>query len=150
MHSLSKRSNLAGVRAGCYAGDPELVHYLSETRKHVGMMVPGPAQNVAVVAFGDVSHVAAQRARYRARLDAMAEVVRRWAGLDVELPGGGFYLWVEVGDAWAFTERLAREGGALVSPGEFYGAAGAGHVRIAVVQPDDAIAELARRLGVAD
>ncbi len=150
LHSLSKRSNLAGVRAGCYAGDPDLVHYLSETRKHVGMMVPGPAQNAAVVAFADRAHVDEQRDRYRSRLAAMAEVVRRWSGAEVELPGGGFYLWIDVGDAWAFTERLAREGGALVSPGEFYGAAGASHVRIAVVQPDAAISELARRLGVAD
>lgn len=149
LHSLSKRSNLAGVRAACYVGDPELVHYLRETRKHVGMMVPGPAQNAAVVAFGDAAHVDEQRERYRRRLDAMAEVVGRWAGVDVEMPGGGFYLWIEVGDAWAFTKRLAREGGAIVSPGEFYGPDGASHVRVAVVQPDDAIVELARRLGVA-
>ena len=50
------------------------------------------------------------------------------------------------GDAWAFTERLAREGGALVTPGEFYGAAGAGHVRIALVQPDDRLELVGRRL----
>ena len=64
-------------------------------------------------------------------------------------PSGGFYLWIDVGDAWAFTEKLAAEGGALVSPGEFYGPAGASHIRVAVVQPDDRLALVAERLGVA-
>ena len=61
VHSLSKRSNLAGLRAGFYAGDPGLVHYLSEVRKHAGAMVPGPVQAAAVVALGDDVHVDAQR-----------------------------------------------------------------------------------------
>ena len=64
------------------------------------------------------------------------------------LPSGGFYLWIPVADGWAFTERLATEGGALVSPGEFYGPSAAGHVRVAVVQPDERIEMVARRLGV--
>jgi len=64
------------------------------------------------------------------------------------MPDGAFYLWFRVGDAWEFTERLAREGGALVSPGEFYGAAGREYVRVAAVRPDEAVQELARRLGV--
>ena len=61
VHSLSKRSNLAGVRAGVYAGDPELVRYLSEVRKHAGFMVPGPVQAAAVAAWGDDAHVDEQR-----------------------------------------------------------------------------------------
>ncbi len=75
VHSLSKRSNLAGVRAGFYAGDPELVRFLSEVRKHAGFMVAGPVQAAAVVAWGDDDHVDAQRAkRYRERrLEAMAD-----------------------------------------------------------------------------
>ena len=73
----------------------------------------------------------------------------RQFGLDVPLPAGGFYLWFEVGDAWEFTERLVKEGGALVSPGDFYGDAGVGWVRVAVVQPDERIDLVARRLGVA-
>jgi succinyldiaminopimelate transaminase len=150
VHSLSKRSNLAGARAGCYAGDPELVGFLAETRKHAGFMVAGPVQSAAVAAWGDDTHVDAQRDRYERRLHRMAEVLGRW-GLGVDLPDGSFYLWVAApdGDAWALTERLADEGGVVVSPGEFYGPAGAGHVRLAMVQPDDAIELVATRLGVA-
>jgi succinyldiaminopimelate transaminase len=150
VHSLSKRSNLAGVRAGFYAGDAGLVHYLSEVRKHVGMMVPGPVQAAAAVALDDDAHVKAQRDLYLERLEYLAGVIERWTGHPVALPGGGFYLWVEApgGDAWAFTTRLATEGGALVSPGEFYGAAGASHVRIAVVQPLERLQLVAQRLGV--
>ena len=64
------------------------------------------------------------------------------------LPQGGFYLWMDVGDGWAFAECLAKEGGALASPGEFYGATVAGYARIAVVQPDDRIDLVVDRLGV--
>ena len=148
VHSLSKRSNLAGVRVGFYAGDAELVHYLQEVRKHVGMMVPGPAQAAGVVALDDDAHVAVQRDRYRRRLDRMASGLSDWLGTDVPLPGGGFYLWLDVGDGWAFTERLAKEAGALVSPGEFYGPTVPSYVRIAVVQPDDRIELVLSRLGV--
>jgi succinyldiaminopimelate transaminase len=151
VHSVSKTFNLAGLRVGFYAGDAELVHYLSEVRKHAGFMVPGPAQHAAAVALGDDAPVAAQRAVYRRRLERTAEIVGAAFDIEVPLPGGGFYLWVPApgGDAWAFAKRLAAEAGALVSPGEFYGAQSAGHVRIAVVQPDDRIELLARRLGVA-
>jgi succinyldiaminopimelate transaminase len=149
VHSLSKRSNLAGVRVGFYAGDPDLVQYLSEVRKHVGMMVPGPAQAAGVAALADDAHVALQRDRYRSRLDRMAAVLATWSGIEIPLPAGGFYLWYRVGDAWAYTERLARESGALLSPGDFYGAAGSEYVRVAVVQPDDRIDLVARRLGIA-
>jgi len=148
VHSLSKRSNLAGTRIGFYAGDPELVHFLHEVRKHVGMMVPGPAQAAGVVALDDDQHVEVQRGRYLARLERMATVLSRWSGIEIPLPQGGFYLWFHVGDAWAFTERLATEGGALVSPGDFYGEAGAEYVRVAVVQPDTQIDLVAARLRV--
>ena len=148
VHSLSKRSNLAGGRVGFYAGDPELVHYLGEVRKHVGMMVPGPVQAAAIAALDDDDHVAVQRDRYRRRLERLAAVLGRWSGIDIALPAGGFYLWFRTDDAWEFTERLAREGGALVSPGDFYGAAGEGYVRVAVVQPDAAVDALAVRLDV--
>ena len=148
VHSLSKRSNLAGTRVGFYAGDPALVHYLQEVRKHVGMMVPGPAQAAGVVALDDDAHVEVQRTVYLRRLERMAHVLASWSGVEIPMPSGGFYLWFHVGDAWEFTERLAREGGALVSPGDFYGSAGAGYVRVAVVQPDERIDLVARRLGV--
>ncbi len=146
VHSLSKRSNLAGVRVGFYAGDAEIVGYLQEVRKHVGMMVPGPAQAAGVVALDDDAHVEVQREVYRRRLARMAEVLGDWSGIDIGLPAGGFYLWFDAGDGWAFAERLAAEGGALVSPGDFYGAGGAEFVRVAVVQPDARIELVARRL----
>ncbi|MFM8650344.1 MAG: aminotransferase class I/II-fold pyridoxal phosphate-dependent enzyme, partial [Actinomycetota bacterium] len=147
LHSLSKRSNLAGLRVGAYAGDAELVTYLSEVRKHVGMMVPGPAQAAAAVALADDDHVTKQRDVYLRRLERLATVLGRWSGVEVPLPAGGFYLWYEVGDAWAYAERLAREGGALVSPGDFYGTESSTFVRVAVVQPDEKVELAARRLG---
>lgn len=146
LHSLSKRSNLAGLRVGGYAGDPELVQYLSEVRKHVGLMVPGPAQAAAAVALADDDHVTVQRQVYRRRLERLATVLSAWCGVDIALPAGGFYLWYEVGDAWAHAEKLAREGGALVSPGEFYGPSSTSFVRVAVVQPDARIELVADRL----
>jgi aspartate/methionine/tyrosine aminotransferase len=146
VHSLSKRSNLAGARVGFYAGDADIVRYLSEVRKHVGMMVPGPAQVAAIAALADDEHVEIQRDRYLDRLNVMAEVLSSWAKCDVPMPQGGFYLWVPVGDAWSFVERLMADGGALVSPGEFYGDDGAAFVRVAVVQPSDRIQLVADRL----
>jgi succinyldiaminopimelate transaminase len=145
VHSLSKRSNLAGVRVGFYAGDPGLVRYLQEVRKHVGMMVPGPAQAAGVVALDDDDHVEVQRRRYRRRLERMADVLGTWSSRPITMPTGGFYLWFDAGGGWEFTERLATEGGALVSPGEFYGAGR--NVRVAVVQPDERIELVAERLG---
>lgn len=149
VHSLSKRSNLAGLRAGFYAGDPDLVHYLSEVRKHVGFMMPGPVQAAAAAALSDDTHVDEQRQRYAERLRFFRDVLAR-AGIDCGLPGGSFYLWAAApdGDAWAATERLARDGGVLVSPGDFYGAAGAGHVRVAMVQPMARLQLVADRLAL--
>jgi len=101
VHSLSKRSNLAGARAGFYAGDPELVDYLSEVRKHMGLMVPGPVQAAAVAAFGDDAHVDAQRDRYFHRLERAQQIMAA-VGAPCDLPQGGFYLWAPApdGDAW--------------------------------------------------
>ncbi len=148
VHSLSKRSNLAGGRVGFYAGDHDLVHYLSEVRKHAGFMVPGPVQAAAIAAFADSEHVSVQRARYQERLGMARELVGAF-GVETALPEGGFYLWAPApgGDAWAFVELLAREAGVLVSPGEFYGEAGAGHVRIAVVQPTERLVLALSRVG---
>ena len=67
VHSLSKRSNMAGLRAGFVAGDPDLVAYLGEVRKHAGLMVPGPVQAAAAAALADDTHVDEQRSRYSRR-----------------------------------------------------------------------------------
>jgi succinyldiaminopimelate transaminase len=152
VHSLSKRSNLAGVRAGFYAGDADLVGYLLDVRRHAGLMVPGPVQAGAAAAFADDAHVDVQRERYAERLAFLAAELSR-AGLPAEVPAGAFYLWVPVpdrfGDGWALCEHLADAAGMLVSPGELYGEAGAGFVRIAVVQPLERLELVAERLAAA-
>jgi aspartate/methionine/tyrosine aminotransferase len=149
LHSLSKRSNLAGLRVAFYAGDADIVHYLKEVRKHAGLMVPGPAQAAGVVALNDDDSVKVQADIYRRRLERTATVLSKWSGRNIELPAGGFYLWFDATDGWEFAERLATEGGALVSPGDFYGDGGSNNVRVAVVQPDARIELMAQRLGVA-
>ncbi|MGH9283240.1 MAG: aminotransferase class I/II-fold pyridoxal phosphate-dependent enzyme [Acidimicrobiales bacterium] len=150
VHSLSKRSNAAGLRAGFYTGDVGLVRYLSEVRKHAGFLVPGPVQAAASVALDDDAHVDAQRETYRRRLEYFRSLLAA-LGADAPPPGGGFYLWAPAPgrDAWAFTERLAVEGGCLVSPGDLYGEAGAGHVRVALVRPLERLQLVAQRLGLA-
>src|SRR5439155_15085214 len=75
VHSLSKGFNLAGLRAGFYAGDPDLVRYLSEVRKHAGMLVAGPVQAAAAVALDDDGHASAQRERYRQRLERFRSIL---------------------------------------------------------------------------
>ena len=122
VHSLSKRSNLAGVRVGFYAGDAELVEFLRAVRQHAGLMVPGPAQAAGVAALADDD---ARRGAARALSRAPAlpgRGPRRPTAVRSTLPEGGFYLWVPVPagrwtDAWAMAESLARDGGLLVSPG---------------------------------
>ncbi len=149
VHSLSKRSNLAGVRAGFFAGDPAIVGFLTDVRRHAGLMVPGPVQAAAVAALGDDGHVLDQRARYEERLSILSEALGR-VGIEAPLPAGGFYLWTRVpggfGGDWGLVEALALRAGLLVSPGELYGPDGTGHVRIAVVQPLERIARVAERL----
>ncbi len=146
VHSLSKRDNFAGARIGFYAGDPGLVDYLREVRKHAGLMPSGPVQAAAVVALGDDEHVEVQRQRYLARMTRLAGILTD-LGYPVVLPEGAFYLWVQApaGDAWAAARDLAERIGIVVSPGEFYGRASAGFFRVAAVQPDDRIALVAAR-----
>jgi aspartate/methionine/tyrosine aminotransferase len=83
------------------------------------------------------------------RLALLASVLSDWSGEPVPMPQGAFYLWIPVEDGWEYTERLAHDGGALVSPGEFYGPEGARFVRVAVVQPDDRVQLVADRLATA-
>ncbi len=148
VHSLSKRDNFAGARIGFYAGDPELVHYLREVRKHVGLMPPGPVQSAAVIALDDDAHVELQRERYLRRLAVLADLLGS-VGFPCALPDGAFYLWVAApgGDAWAAARELAARAGIVVSPGEFYGTQGQAYFRVAAVQPDDRIELAAARVG---
>jgi len=149
VHSLSKRSNMAGLRVGFVAGDQELVGYLGEVRKHAGMMVAAPMQAAAAAALGDDAHVEEQRTRYarrRARLLPALEAV----GLVHDGGPSTFYLWLRDADrgedAWAVAARLARAG-VLIAPGDLYGPAGAGHVRLALTLTDDVVEEVATRVG---
>lgn len=150
VHSLSKRDNFAGARIGFYAGDPELVHYLREVRKHAGLMAPGPVQEAAVVALGDDEHVRAQRERYRRRMQRLVQLLAA-LNIPATLPDGTFYLWVPApdGDAWGAAALLAARAGIVASPGDFYGPAAAGFLRLAAVATDDRIELAAARLGVA-
>jgi succinyldiaminopimelate transaminase len=148
LHSLSKRSNLAGLRFGFYAGDAEVVAFVKQVRQHAGFMVPTPVQEAGVAALEDREHAAAQRERYRERLVRLQEILAV-AGVEAPMPEGGIYLWAPApgGDAWGFAELVAEKAGLVVSPGEFYGPAGAGHVRVAAVAPMSRLEVVAKRLG---
>jgi succinyldiaminopimelate transaminase len=148
VHSLSKRSNLAGLRFGWYAGDPEVVAFLRDVRQHAGFMVPGAAQLAGIAALSDQGHADAQGQRYRERLERLRHIL---AAVDVRapLPEGGIYLWAPApdGDAWGLAARLAADAGMIVSPGGFYGPAGSGHIRVAAVAPMDRLDLVASRVG---
>ncbi|MGN6792919.1 MAG: succinyldiaminopimelate transaminase, partial [Streptosporangiaceae bacterium] len=126
--SLSKRSNLAGYRAGFVTGDPELVAALLEVRKHAGMIVPAPVQAAMTAALGDDAHAAEQHARYARRREVLRPALER-AGWVVSHSEAGLYLWAAHPryDCWQ-SVRVLSEIGILVSPGEFYGPAGARHI----------------------
>jgi succinyldiaminopimelate transaminase len=145
LHSLSKRSNLAGYRFGFAAGDPAVIATLLEVRKHAGMMVPGPVQAAAVAALGDDAHVVAQRAVYRARRELLLAALGE-TGFRIDHSEAGLYLWATRAEpCWQTVQWLAGRG-ILVAPGEFYGVAGAQHVRIALTATDERIAAAAQRL----
>jgi len=145
VHSLSKRSNLAGYRAGFVAGDPALVDELLAVRKHAGMMVPGPVQAAMVAALSDESHVAQQRERYAARRSVLRAALSA-AGFTIDHSEAGLYLWATRGeDCWATVDWFAARG-ILVAPGAIYGPAGERHVRIALTASDEQIATVPARL----
>ena len=145
VHSLSKRSNLAGYRAGFVAGDVLAVAALVEARKHLGLLVPGPVQAAMVAALGDAAHVTTQRALYAARRTQLLAAVRG-AGFTVEPSEAGLYLWCTRGEGcWETVAALAAVG-VLVAPGAFYGAAGSSHVRFALTATDERVAAACERL----
>jgi succinyldiaminopimelate transaminase len=148
LNSLSKRSNMAGLRCGFAAGDPALVLYLGEVRKHAGLMVPMPVQAAAAAALADEAHVDEQRERYaRRRALVLPGLERR--GLVHDGGSALFYLWLrateEADDGWEIAAGLA-EAGTLVAPGNLYGPAGADHVRLALTQTDDRFELMLERL----
>lgn len=145
VYSLSKQSNLAGYRAAFVAGDPALVRGLVEIRKHAGAMMPWPVQEAMRVALGDDEHVVQQRERYRARRTHVVDALHR-AGFRIDASQAGLYLWATRQEpAWTTVGWLA-ERGVLVAPGEFYGARGARHVRVALTASDERIERLAERI----
>jgi succinyldiaminopimelate transaminase len=145
LHSLSKRSTMAGYRAGFAAGDPELIRELLEMRRHAGHIVPAPVQVAMVAALDDDRHVEAQRERYAARRTALRAALTA-AGYRIDHSQGGLYLWATRDEpCWDTVQRLAEQG-ILVAPGEFYGAAGARHVRVGLTATDERVAAAVARL----
>jgi succinyldiaminopimelate transaminase len=160
VYSLSKQSNMAGYRAAFVAGDPALVARLLEIRKHAGMMVPWPVQKAMVAALADDTHVARQRVRYGIRRGRLRTALEA-AGYRIEHSEAGLYLWTTTdgpasggvatdpatrpGKGWPLVS-LMSDLGILVAPGSFYGAAGGGHVRIALTATDERIDAASSRL----
>jgi succinyldiaminopimelate transaminase len=145
VYSASKQSNLAGYRAAFVAGDVGVVQGLLEVRKHAGMIVPRPVQEALRVALSDDEHVAEQRERYRARREVIHRALDT-AGFGVDHSEAGLYLWATRGEpCWDSVAWLSARG-VLVAPGEFYGARGSRHVRVALTARDDAVGALADRL----
>jgi succinyldiaminopimelate transaminase len=149
VHSLSKRSNLAGYRAGFVAGDPALVAELLAVRKHAGMIVPAPVQAAMVAALRDETHVAEQKERYRRRRARLRPALEK-AGFTVDHSEAGLYLWATRGeDCWSTVDWFADRG-VLVAPGTFYGPAGAQHVRLALTALDERVESAVERLADVD
>ncbi len=146
VHSVSKRSNLAGYRAGFVTGDPALIAQLLEIRKHAGMMMPAPVQAAMAAALADDGHAERQRSVYAARREQLRPALEK-AGWTITHSEAGLYLWASRPghDCWSSVDLLAAAG-ILVAPGEFYGPAGAEHIRVALTATDERVAAAARRL----
>ena len=145
VHSLSKRSNLAGYRSGAVLGDAKLVSDIVSLRKHAGMLVPTPVQLATVAALGDDAHVQQQRTRYANRRDILRSALVA-AGFSIEHSQAGLYLWATNGSECLVTANWFAENGILVAPGDFYGRAGSKHVRLALTATDERISSAAARL----
>ncbi len=148
VHSLSKRSNLAGYRCAFVAGDPDVVEELLAVRKNLGLMLPGPQQVAMRVALDDDSHVAEQHARYAARRGRL-RVALEAAGFRIDHSEAALYLWATRGEqCWDTVAALAASG-ILVAPGDFYGPSGARHVRVAFTATDERVEQACGRLSAA-
>jgi succinyldiaminopimelate transaminase len=145
VHSLSKRSNLAGYRCAFVAGDPEVVGELLAVRKNLGLQMPGPQQQAMRVALDDDRHVAEQHGRYQRRRAALKDAFEA-AGFRIDASEASLYLWATRDEPCWDTVGWLADRGILVAPGEFYGPAGKAHVRIAFTATDERVAEAVRRL----
>ena len=145
VHSVSKRSNMAGYRAGFVAGDPAVVAELVEVRKHLGFMVPTPVQAAMAAALADDDHVDHQREVYAARRTTLRTALES-AGFTVEHSQGALFLWVTRDEPCRDTVDHLAGLGILVAPGDFYGPLGTRHVRVSFTATDERVAAAAARL----
>jgi succinyldiaminopimelate transaminase len=145
VHSLSKRSNLAGYRSGAVLGDSKLVNDIVSLRKHAGMLVSSPVQLATVAALADDAHVAIQKARYAKRREVLHAALSS-TGFKIEHSQAGLYLWATNGSDCLETVNWLAGKGILAAPGDFYGPAGQHHVRLALTATDERIASAAARL----
>jgi succinyldiaminopimelate transaminase len=145
--SLSKRSNLAGYRAGFVTGDPRLMRELLLIGRQAGMIVPAPVQAAMTAALSDDAHAVAQKAVYGARRSVLAAGLTA-AGFTIEHSEAGLYLWARKPglDCWAACELLATECGILAGPGSMYGPDGAGYIRVSFTATDERVAVAGERL----
>ncbi|AXE39316.1 succinyldiaminopimelate transaminase [Acidipropionibacterium virtanenii] len=143
--SMSKRSNMAGYRAGFVVGDPLIASELLTVRKHSGMMLPAPVAEAMRVALEDPSHVAEQRDRYLNRRRVLKPALER-AGFRIDHSEGSLYLWATRGEDCRVTLDALAELGILCSPGDFYVTGSSEHVRIGLTASDERIRVAADRL----
>ncbi|MGC1749214.1 MAG: aminotransferase class I/II-fold pyridoxal phosphate-dependent enzyme [Pseudolabrys sp.] len=153
-HSLSKRSNLPGLRVGFAAGDRRFLAPYLELRNVAAPQVPTPAQYVAIAAYGDEAHVQENRKLYSAKFDLADQIVGGRYGY--ERPAGGFFLWLDIskhGSSEMVTKKLWSGAGVRVVPGRYLAREqndgsnpGEGYIRVAMVQDKAATAEGLRRL----
>ncbi|WP_314742496.1 succinyldiaminopimelate transaminase [uncultured Actinomyces sp.] len=152
LYSLSKQSNLAGYRAAFLAGDPAIVGALTQVRKHSGMLMPAPVQAAMVAALGDDAHVAAQREIYRRRRRVLVEATAAAGLVNDPASAAGLYLWLSGPRNMSAFDLVGAfaELGIVVAPGDFYGEAGAGRVRMSLTDTDERVDAAARRLHATD
>ena len=145
VHSLSKRSNLAGYRCAFVAGDPAVVGELLAVRKNLGLQLPGPQQRAMIAALEDDTHVDEQHARYARRRRVLKDALEG-AGFRIDDSQGSLYLWTTRDEPCLDTLAWFAGRGILVAPGSFYGPAGAQHVRVAFTATDERIGAAVARL----
>ncbi len=140
-NSLSKRSNLPGLRSGFVAGGVEGIRRIRQLRAYAGAPLPLPIQRVSEKAWDDEAHVTANRALYHEKFRIAAEVFSGLQGFDV--PEGGFFLWLPVGDGEEAALKLWREAGVRVLPGAYLSRdvdgenPGKHYIRVALVAPKE-------------